>query len=81
MRHPVIGVAGSKPRAASIAQILAKEEAQKRKLRKKRKGKGAGRPARKTGLTEDRQQPSGPALLPSAVTGGTEFCATCEETA
>ena len=78
MRHPVVGVTGSKPRAASIAQILAKEEAQKRKLRK---GKGAGRPARKTGLTEDRQQPSGPALLPSAVTGGTEFCATCEETA
>ena len=42
MRHPIIGIRGSKPRVLpTFRQVLAEEEAQKRKagkLRKKRKG-------------------------------------------
>jgi hypothetical protein len=47
MRHPIRGISGAKPRVLpSIRQLLAQEEAEKRKgastqhLRKKRKGGG-----------------------------------------
>jgi hypothetical protein len=45
MRHPVIGIRGSKPRIApTLRQMLAEEAARKRK----RKRKGAGPRARKS---------------------------------
>jgi hypothetical protein len=36
MRHPITGIRGAKPRALSVAQILAEEAAQKRKGKRKR---------------------------------------------
>jgi hypothetical protein len=49
MRHPITGIRGAKPRALSVAQILAEEAAQERKCKPKGKRQKRKTEAQKAG--------------------------------